>query len=1215
MFHGTAGDRERKDTMNRWTMEQQQAISLRGTNLLVSAAAGSGKTAVLIERVVQLVLEDHIDIDRLLVVTFTRAAAAEMRERTASSLMSRLDESQGQDSFIRRQLSLLNQSAMMTFHAFCIHIIRNHYYLIDVEPSFRTGNQTETALLQQEALDQVMEEAYREEDPDFLRLVEMYCQNRSDSELENMVTNLYEFSCSHPNPHHWLQEQIDAFEGEADQLASSSWLKSLLHQADLRLEYAAALMQQAMTAATRPDGPAAYVSLINKELKDIILLAELAHEGNADMLDKMRHFSFERLPASRNVDPELRESARNLRNQAKKEVKRMQDQWFFRSLADFADDHRQLSPAIKQLVKLVKRYESAYHKKKKERNVLDFNDLEHRALDILRHQEARDFYQKHYEAIFIDEYQDSNRVQETLVNQIARPDNLFMVGDVKQSIYRFRLAEPELFMEKYQQYRTPQNDLHSCINLNLNFRSHPVILESVNTVFRRIMSETLGEIDYNETAALRVGKPDEWDGNDESVCVHLLEKKGRQVSQNNTNDSGDEEASALLEEWTDQEAEARLLAHQIKKMMQSDLIDPNTKVRRSVRYQDITILLRAPGNQAPQFLDILSQEDIPVYADVGTGFYESLEIELFINVLRLIDNRLQDLPLLSVLRSPFGHFSTEELTDIRLNSTEITYSKAFIRACEDPGELGKKARLFFKKLNHWRNHMKKLSLTDFMWWLLLDSGFYALCSAMPGGRQRQANIRILMKRAAEFNAVNDGGLFQFLIYIDRIKFSKSSDNGPARTLSESDDVVRLMSIHKSKGLEFPIVILAGLGKQFNRSDLQIPLLMHRSLGLGPLFAGPHLRIKRHTLARIAIREKSRMEALSEEMRVLYVAMTRAKQKLIMTGTVSDLPAKIKQWNELMNPGKLIQASQVLDWLGPVWVRLPEAEGLRNMGEVSLRTEDLIEDQAHWEFHLWNRASLIQQEKETCDQSEELRERLKHSDKLKNQSLISFFDKRFHWQYPYQQETEKPGKISVSELSQHNVASSISERSALPKMLSKPSFLNNSGHLTAAEKGTALHYFLQYAELERITSTEEIYQQLSEMVQKEMISQQEADAVNPETVWQFYDSSVGRRLRSSQKIYRELPFVVKKADEQAVLVQGVIDCCFMENGGWVLIDYKTDAVSPEALPQWMERHRPQLEQYSQALEMLTGINVKEILLYSLYLNRTVSVPVNQDKNFK
>ncbi|MDW7677844.1 MAG: 3'-5' exonuclease, partial [Bacillota bacterium] len=506
-------------------------------------------------------------------------------------------------------------------------------------------------------------------------------------------------------------------------------------------------------------------------------------------------------------------------------------------------------------------------------------------------------------------------------------------------------------------------------------------------------------------------------------------------------------------------------------------------------------------------------------------------------------------------------------------------------------------------------------LTDFMWWLLSDSGFYALCSAMPGGRQRQANIRILMKRAAEFNAVNDGALFEFLTYIDLIKFNKSNDNGPARTLSESDDVVRMMSIHKSKGLEFPIVILAGLGKPFNRRDLQTPLLMHRSLGLGPLFADPHLRIKRHTLARIAIREKSRIEALSEEMRILYVAMTRAQQKLIMTGTVSDLPGKIKQWNEPMHPGKLIQASQALDWLGPVWVRLLEAEGLRKLGEITLRTEDLIEDQSHWEFQVWSRASLLQQEKEVSDQPEKLRERLMHSEEQKNQAVIRFFDQRFHWQYPYQQETKMPGKISVSELIKHDIDSSFLEGSTLPQKLAKPLFQTKKGHLTPAEKGTALHYFLQYADLKRMTSPAEIHRQLSEMVQKEMINQQEADVMNPEVIWQFYNSSIGRRLRSSQKIFRELPFVIEKADEQAGLVQGVIDCCFLENGGWVLIDYKTDAVSPVALPRWMERHRPQLEQYRQALEKLTGIHVKEVLLYSLYLNRTVNVPVNQNNKFK
>ena len=1190
-----------------WTNEQQKAISERKTNLLVSAAAGSGKTAVLIERVICLVLEDRIDIDRLLIVTFTRAAAAEMRERTANALMERLAKTPDQDLFIRKQMANLNQASMMTFHSFCIKVIRNHYFLTNLDPDFRTADQAEMLVLQQESIDEVLEKAYEESNPSFLELVEMYCQNKSDDGIQAMVKGLYDFSRSHPNPHQWLEDQTKMFSIDSSELAGSGWMSTLMNLAAIRLAYIKDLLDQSIAVSNNSQGPEAYLPRLREERDSFDRMKEMANDHDMELVEEIRHFCFRRLPACRGVDPQLRDEAKSFRDQAKKEVKYLQEHWFNRSLDSFVQDHQTIAPALLQLIQVVNDFETIYQEKKKERNVLDFSDLEHRALEILTFPEAQNYYQKHYEAIFIDEYQDSNRVQETLIDRIKRPDNVFMVGDVKQSIYRFRLAEPELFMEKYHRFRASETTLEARIDLNRNFRSHPKILEAVNTVFSQIMSETLGEIQYNDDASLQPGMVDENESLVNPVIVHLLETRKPKLLKEQEGIKNKDEVDRLLEDWTNQEAEARLLTQQIRELMKSKITDSHTGALRDVQYRDITILLRAPGNQAPQFMDVFCREGIPVYADLGTGFFDSLEINLFTNLLRIIDNLRQDMPLLSILKSPFGHFTVEELAEIRLGSPKTSYVDAVLHAGKLETVLGKKVNQFFSRLDEWRYHQGKKSLHDYLWWLLLETGFYAVCAAMPGGQQRQANLRIFMKRAAEFGNTNGGSLFEFLNYVDRLKFSRGSDSGPARTLSESDDVIRMMSIHKSKGLEFPMVIVAGLGKQFNKREMQMPLLMHRSLGLGPLFVNPVLRIKRNTLARVAIREKMLLENLSEEMRILYVAMTRAKDKLILMGTINNLTDKIRQWNEPCSLGSQLKAKSVLDWMGPVWVRLPEGEELKQIGEASGSEPALIKHESNWAFRVWDLQDILLQEKEKDKQVKQFEKYLNRANDNEEKIQTSLFHQRFQWEYPYLKETVLAGKVSVSELlKQSSEADQTTMDWNVPQILTRPRFVESEKGLTSAEKGTALHYFMQHIDLKKTDSIIEVREQIVSMVNDEMLTLQEGEIIDPEAVMRFLKSDIGQRMISSDRIHRELPFVIRQKNMKSVLVQGVIDCCFIESGSWVLVDYKSDVVAEEEIDHWVNRYTPQITLYQEALEELSGIYVKEAVLYSFHLHKTVKV---------
>ncbi len=1192
--------------MGHWTDDQRKAITSKNANLLVSAAAGSGKTAVLIERIITIVLEEHIDIDRLLVVTFTRAAAAEMRQRAADALLKRLTMSSVDEGFIRRQLDKLNQAFMMTFHSFCMEIIRNHYYLINVEASFKTADQATTLLLQQEAMDELLEEAYEASNPPFLKLVEMYCDNRNDNEIQDMLLDAYEFSRSHPDPMTWLEEQTSKFTSE-EALHNSEWVVSLKVYSVLVIDSAILAYKQALDIVLKSKGTQPYHSILSKEMEFFILLKDRIHENINVMVSLLHNFDFQRLPPCKEADLNLRETVKIIRKQIKTDIKELKELWFYDTIEAYQEDHAKIAEPINQLVILINQFESIYSKKKKNRNVLDFHDLEHYALEILSHSEAREFYKKQFAGIFIDEYQDSNRVQEALIEKIRQDDNLFMVGDVKQSIYRFRLAEPELFMEKHKTFVDSDDAINKRIDLTKNFRSHPNILEAVNHVFRMIMSDTLGEITYDETAELKAGMPLSGLLEDSPVIVNLVETIS--IDENMIDDHDEDVITDmnLLEDWSNQELEAKILTHQIKELLKKQIVDTVTKERRNISYRDIAILLRAPGNQASQFIEIFSRENIPVYADLGTGFYESLEINMVFDVLRIIDNMHNDISLLGVLRSPFGGFSTQELTDIRLMSKKGSYTEAFLLVSEKAGELGKKVQQFMKKLELWRITMRKMSLHDFLWWLLSESNFYALCAAMPGGLQRQANLRIFIKKTMEFSNNNDGDLYHFIYYIDRIKYNKKNDYGPAKTFSENDDVVRLMSIHKSKGLEFPVVIIAGLGKRFNRRDLQKKMLLHRTLGFGPLYVDPDLRIKRQTLARVAIREKLKLESLSEEMRILYVAMTRAQQRLILTGTVKDIQRQVEKWSYSDTEGRRLKATNALDWLGPVWLKHKNGQIVFNSQTSGEETGNEPKHPELWKFYLWDRPSLCRLEHEDVEKSSELDHFLANTQVDGDDKLYNELSKRFSWKYPHRQDTETYAKISVSELIRQSKNKNTQlARHMLQKLDQTPRFLTDSITLSPAEKGTVLHYVMQNIDLKFVSCAAEINNQIKQMLKKEMISETEAKLIDVEQVLTFFHSPLGQRVCSAEKQYRELPFVIKNPGDTTTLVQGIIDCCFVENGEWILVDFKTDRITDDIIMEWSQSYEAQIHLYKRALEISSNLSVRAAYLYSFHLNREIKI---------
>ncbi len=1190
--------------MPNWTPEQQAAIDSRDSNLLVAAGAGSGKTAVLVERIIRLMIDDEVNIDELLIVTFTNAAAGEMRERIAAAIVKELEQSPGKEEHIRKQMTLLNRATIATLHAFCIEVVKRNFHLIDIDPSFRIGDGTETGILQAEAMDELFEREYEKADPCFLCLVESFGGNREDIPLQEIVLKIFRFIQSKPYPYQWLEEQVTSFHIDVEALENNSWGRAIKNSIGIRLQGAREEFESAIDLCLKPGGPEVYLAAIEGDLLILDELQASLELGLSQLYGKLKGVKHKTLGrAPKDCDEVLKEEAKAHRDQGKKIISKLVQDYFSLSPEEYAEDLKELAPNMEYLGQLVQAFGEAYRSKKMEKGILDFNDLEHYALTILEDSLVAREYQNKYQYIFVDEYQDSNIVQETIINRIKRRDNLFLVGDVKQSIYRFRLADPSLFIEKYESFQRDDGAVDRKIDLSKNFRSRGEILKGVNFIFKNIMTKTLGEVDYTPEAYLYQGASFEpLEAN--SLELHLIEKDHQSVEL--------EEELELLE---DIEVEAKIVASRIKALLQEEIFDARENTYRKINYQDIVILLRTTQGWGEIFQETFTKEGIPAYADANTGYFETTEINLFMSLLKILDNKRQDIPLLSVMRSPIGNFSTEELIDIRIFHRKGSYYEAisqYLLKGEDP--LKEKLKSFIDRLNRWSETARYMKLEEFIWKLLIDTGFYHYVGAMPGGKQRQANLRILLDRASQFQKTSIKGLFNFIHFVSKIQSSKG-DLGSAKILNENDNVVRIMSIHKSKGLEFPVVIVAGIGKNFNLSDSKDRILLHRDLGMGPQYVDASLRVTRDTLAKIAMKDQIKLESLSEEMRVLYVALTRPKDKLILVGSGRSLPKLCKKWSQGNSTYRLFSSKSYLDWLITVLMVHPQGEPLRDLAEVSLEADQLLQDESSWKIFITHRSNLQLEQTEERGRKNEVKDQLINpaGPQGEQYDLIS---KRLNWCYRHKEAFYIPSKLSVTDikLAQFRRLESLGHK--IPPLVKMPKFIEDSKEFTGAEKGTILHFVLQHLDLKRVETREEIQGQLGELLDRELLTAQEADTVNPEKLLAFFKSSIGNRMLQAKQVYREVPFNIKKRagdviehlreSDETLLVQGIIDCYFEEEGSFVLLDYKSDFLLGEDRGEIKAKYITQLNLYQEALERITGKSVKERYLYLFYTDEALKL---------
>jgi ATP-dependent helicase/nuclease subunit A len=1264
----------------KWTKEQQSAIDTRGCNLLVAAAAGSGKTAVLVERILKIVSNEAepVDIDRLLVVTFTSAAAAEMRERIGDAISKALDANP-ESKLLQRQLTLLNRSSITTIHSFCLEVIRNNFHRIDLDPGFRISDETEALLLKNEVVQDLFDNKYEEENnEDFLRLVESFGGGKDDSRLIEIVMNLFSFSMSGPWPESWLRESAESFKvGEDFEFGSTVWGSTLKKNIRIELEGTRDMLLKASEIAESSTGLEPYLQTLKDDLDKVEGLMEFTEGSWEKLYSSFSGLKFTTIKrAGKDADKEAQEVVKDLRDGAKGKIKKLQEDIFFLSPEDINKDLNYMYPVMKALSALVIEFNERYRTRKKERGILDFNDLEHYCLQILTERDEKGEiipsevaleFRKKFEEVLVDEYQDSNNVQEVLINMVSRKfsdnPNVFMVGDVKQSIYRFRQAKPELFLQKYNSYNEEEGHHDRKIMLYKNFRSRNEVINAVNFIFRTIMSVNIGELEYDEKEALNLGanykeNPDEAVITGGDTELHIIEKKSREDTGEDSSEEqmdyseGEGSDSAEEEEELDKiQLEARLVAGRIKDLMSRNkdkvfkVLDKDTGDYRPVTYKDIVILMRATSNWAPVFVEELMGAGIPVYADAGSGYFQTVEVATIMSLLQIIDNPMQDIPMLAVLRSPIFAFAPEDLIEIRLVDKE-KYIYEALREMTEPEEnlkgegreipfgLWAKVKDFLRRLEGWREKSLHMAIDEFIWYLYGETGYYGFVAAMPGGAQRQANLRILFQRARQYEETSFKGVFNFVNFINKLR-KNNGDMGSAKILGENEDVVRIMSIHKSKGLEFPVVILSGTAKNFNLRDMSRSILFHHDMGYGPDYVDIEKRISYSTIFKEAIKKKIYLESLSEEMRILYVAFTRAKEKLIITGCVNDIETASAKWynSAAQSSGgkipeyEIIKGKSYLDWIAPVVIRHEAGEELIRISGGNALDINKIDDLSTWKVQVWDKNGLtVDKISEPVGKSDEDSNFVDSLHSEEEGQYSEEIKRRLGWKYPLILASRIPTRISVSELKRRANEQIVDEEAAVTlftaSIMKKPLFLEEEKGLTATERGIAMHSVMQHLDLKKVSSANEIKEQISNMVIKEFITEEMAKVVNTKKVFKFFESDIGKRALKSygeDKLYREVPFSVRiKAttvdkelpediyEKEEILLQGVIDCYFEEGEELILLDYKTDYVGEEGAEAIVRKYATQIRYYTEALERITEKKVKGRYLYLFSTGEVVEV---------
>ena len=1252
-----------------FTEKQQHVIDARGRNLLVSAAAGSGKTAVLVERIVKLVSDSEhpVDIDRLLVVTFTNAAASEMRERISSALSDRL-AANPENEHLQRQTTLLHNAKITTIDSFCLFVLRNQFHTIGLDPGFRIAEEGEDKLMRQEVLAEVLEECYAAGEPDFLNCMEYFSSGNRDTAVEELVWKLYDFAMSTPFPETWLQERRNDYRVMTDSPENRTvgsgafekipWVVSLMRRTRLLLEGCESKLTEAIHLCEEPDGPYMYGELLEDEREAVRTLLRKCGEDYDALYSAFGALRFERLPSKKDpaVSAVKREVAKGIRTEVKEQLSDLQEKFFFKGKEQILRQMESCGAAVEALADLTLAFKKAYDIRKRDKNILDFDDIEHFALSILVSidkdgrcvpTETALEYRSYFHEILIDEYQDSNLVQEYILSCISGESegryNRFMVGDVKQSIYKFRLARPELFLEKYETYgQQPQGQAVTAekIDLHQNFRSRKEILNSVNTVFEQIMGKEAGGIIYDDQAALHPGavypaQADSWANVSELLLFRTDEKP---------------------EDLSAKEQEAYGVAVKIKELMRElRVTDRESRALRPLAYRDIVILLRTVSGWDEIFKKVLEEEGIPVHMTSRTGYFAASEVQELLHFLRILDNPLQDIPLYGVLHAYLGDFTEEEIALIRAAHPKKKYLYHAMKACVQSGgvpenseggvqadvtvlskHLADKIQGFLDRIDHYRRLSSYLSVQELLQTILRETGYLSYVTVKPEGNKRRANVEMLLVKAADYEKTSYFGLYHFLRYMEQME-KYEVDYGEAGLQDENADVVRIMSIHKSKGLEFPVCFVSGLAKGFQTRDVNSRLVLDIDEGIGVDYVNPAKRVRGEDLRKNVVAGKLKVDNLAEEMRILYVAMTRAKEKLILTGTVKA-PEKtamtmlpLRQKKEALLPyDVLLGAGSFLELILSALARNRCMDSLyRECGLEPDPGNPFYEQDMSIRVILSGWTDTVEDKLEEAVRMEEAKRELVLSDAAKDtdNTLMTQMSDRFAYRYPHGNLENLYTKTTVSELKMAGMREEtdfsfrlFEEETVVPYL---PGFLDHDEQVTGSMRGSAFHKVMELFDFTKLTIdvnkdkkaiADLLKDQLADMRREGSLSEAYYDAVSIPKIADFLMSETAARMGRAARagrLYKEQPFVLGlSADrlssdfpkEETVLIQGIIDVFFEEEGRYVLLDYKTDAV--ETAQDLVKRYHVQLDYYAEALEQFFGHRDTERIIYSFKLGEEI-----------
>ena len=1125
-----------------------------------------------------------------------------MREKILEAIYKKIEENP-EDENLQKQIILLNKASISTIHSFCLDVIKNNFYEIDVSANTRIADDSEILLLQQEVIDDLFEEKYEEEDSNFIKLIKTYTKYNQDEVLKDLILRVYSYIQASPFPEEWLEEQIEKLNiGDGTNFSDTVWGKIITENANQILEDSILKLQNIRTKMTRFPELDKFTAKIEDDIDKYTYIQNNLSDWDTavEAINTLKNAMWTK---DQKITNDLKDEAKDVRESTKDEFKKVK-KLMNCSSEEAVQDIKYMYPILKMLKDLILEFSQKFYQRKREKNIMDFSDMEHLALKILVKKdengnivksEIAKKYENKFEEIAIDEYQDSNLVQEYILTSVSRGNNIFMVGDVKQSIYKFRQARPKLFLDKYDSYKLePVNGEDRKIQLFKNFRSRSNILDFTNLVFEDIMSRELGNIEYNQDEYLNLGANfEEIQNQDYKTELEILD-----LSEENDDiwKTDEEETEEEQEKVEDVVLEARFVARKIKELIDSkyQIIDKKTG-RRDIQYKDIAILLRTSSGVANVYEKEISELEIPVYSDSSSQYLQSVEIETIMSLLRIINNPMQDIPLVTVMRSPIGNFTDNELIEIRMVDRNSSFYEALLKSDLE------KAHRFLSLLKELREDEEYMTLDEWIWNIYTKTGYMNYVNLMPNGALRVSNLRMLFERAKQYEEASFKGLYNFINFIDKIKFNQE-DLKAAKIIGENENVVRIMTIHKSKGLEFPVVILAGVGKQFNFRDLNGKILLDQDLGMGPQYIDSDRYIEFKTLAKKALAIKAKNEAISEEMRILYVALTRAKEKLIIVGRQKDVNKKMSEKQKLLeiystiddnkiNPYLLQKYKTYLDWLELIYLKEGVAN-TKNLFTVNINKRE---------------KTSVKIENEVEDISKKI---IEESNKNNDEQEKEKIKEILNWQYKHQSIEGIPTKTSVSKLKEN--------KEQEVQITQEPKFINEEAKtkLTGAQKGTLIHLCLQKMKETEEYNLEKITELIEKLKDKEIITEIEAQNIDKEKLLEYTNSQLWTELKQAKEIHKEHPFYINikasriynqinKEDDEEILVQGVIDLFFIDKDDkLILVDYKTDYVQNEN--ELVEEYKGQLDLYKEALEQSLNKKVDKMCIYSVYLNKLIEI---------